>query len=433
MIKLTKPFQTSLILIILLTFLLAGCAAKSVDAPPKQASRDPKDEQVLEQQLKGMNPKAVPIYQEATKATDSGNLEEAMKLYQEVLVLAPDFSTAYRRLGYIELSRNNIDKAEELDRKALELEPNSFNQSALALVLVQKDIPKASQEAFDLATSAVESLPDDSQANYALLVSALSVNKLDVARTANQRLIKLEPYNPLAHYFAGLLAANDGKWEKAETELLYARDLGLDPKIVQEVLDKGIARNALLIRSIRRGGIATVIWLVGLGVLFAAGTWLSQATMQALNKATPLSNFQIKPEEGRIRSIYRAVIAILSVYFYISIPFVILILLLVVGGAFYIFLLIGTIPIQLSVVLVIMLVVSLFAILRSLFSRINDVPPGRQLKRIDAPELWRLVEEVADKLDTRRRMLFMSHRGQELQLTREAVLCKNCGEQRSGI
>jgi Zn-dependent protease with chaperone function/Flp pilus assembly protein TadD len=401
MFKFTKPFQTSLILIILLTFLLAGCAAESVDAPPKRASRDPKDEQILEQQLKGMNPKAVPIYQEATKAMDSVDLEKAAKLYQEVLVLAPDFSTAYRRLGYIELSRNNIDKAEELDRKALELEPNSFNQSALALVLVQKDIPKDSQEAFDLATSAVESLPNDSQANYALLVSALSVNKLDVAHKANQQLIKLVPYNPLAHYFAGLLAANDGKWEKAETELLYARDLGADPKFVQEVLDKGIARNALLIRSIRRSGIATVFWLIGLGVLFATGTWLSRATMQALNKATPLSNFQIKPEEGRIRSIYRAVIAILSIYFYISIPFVILILLLVVGGAFYIFLLIGTIPIQLSVVLVIMLVVSLFAILRSLFSRIKDVLPGRQLQRIDAPELWRLVEEVAGKLDTR--------------------------------
>jgi Zn-dependent protease with chaperone function/tetratricopeptide (TPR) repeat protein len=401
MIKFTKPFQTSLILIILLTFLLAGCAAKPVDAPPKQVSRDPKGEQILEEQLKGMNPKAVPIYQEATKAMDSFDLEKATKLYQEVLVLAPDFSTAYRRLGYIELSRNNIDKAEELTRKALELEPNSFNQGALALILVQRNIPKDSQEAFDLATSAVVSLPDDGQANYALLVSALAVNKIDIARTANQHLIKLEPYNPLAHYFAGLLAAYDGKWEKAETELLYARDLGLDPKIVQDVLDKGITRNALLIRSARRGGIATVIWLVGLGLLFAAGTWLSRATMQALNRETPLSNIQIKPEEGRIRFIYRAVIAILSVYFYISIPFVIFILLLVVGGAFYIFFLIGTFPIQLSVVLVIMLVVSLFAILRSLFSRIKDVPPGRQLQRIDAPELWKLVEEVAGKLDTR--------------------------------
>jgi Zn-dependent protease with chaperone function len=227
------------------------------------------------------------------------------------------------------------------------------------------------------------------------------VNKLDIARTADQHLLELEPNNPLAHYFSGLLAASDGKWEQAEKELLYAQELGIDSGIIQEVLDKGISRNAMLIRSIRSGGIATVVWLLGLGILFAAGTLLSRATIQALNKQSTMANAQIKPEESRLRSIYRAVIAILSVYFYISIPFVILVLLLVVGGVFYIFLLIGTIPIQLSVILVIMVIVSLFAILRSLFSRIKDVPPGRQLRKTDAPELWKLVEEVAAKVDAR--------------------------------
>jgi Zn-dependent protease with chaperone function/tetratricopeptide (TPR) repeat protein len=401
MVKLTKSVQTSLIIVILASFLLAGCASNSVVTPAPQATRDPNDELKLEQQLEGMNPKAVPVFQDGTKAMDSGDYEKAIDSYQQVLVLAPGFSTVYRRLGYIELNRNNIEKAEELTRKALELETNSFNQSALALILVQKGIPKDSQEAFDLATSAVKSLPDDSQANFVLLLSAASLNKLDVAREVDQHLLELEPYNPLVHYFAGVLAANDGKWEKAEAELLYARELGADPKIIQDVLDKGVARNAFLLRSIRRGGIATAVWLLGLGVLFAAGTLLSRATIQALNKATPVANVQIKPEESRIRSIYRTVIAILSVYFYISIPFVILTLLLVVGGAFYVFLLIGTIPIQISGILIIMLFVSLFAIGRSLFSKMKDIPPGRQLRRMDAPELWKLVEEVAGKLNAR--------------------------------
>lgn len=398
----SKKLITTFILVLLLSNLLAGCANKPVETPPPQATRDANEEQKFEQQLDEMNPKAVQIYQEATNSLDAGDYEKSMRLYQQVILLAPNFSTAYRRLGYIELNHNNnIEKAEELSRKALELEPNSYNQSALALVLLQKDIPKDSQEAFNLATSAVESMPEDSQANYALLVSAISINKLDIAREANQQLLKLEPYNPIAHYFAGLLAADDGKWEQAEKELLYAQELGLDSGIIQEVLDKGVSRNAMVIRSIRSGGIATVFWLLGLGILFAAGTLLSRATIQALNKQSSMANTQIKPEENRLRSIYRAVIAILSVYFYISIPFVILVLLLVVGGAFYFFLLIGTIPIQLSVVLVIMLVVSLFAILRSLFSRIKDVPPGRQLRRNDAPELWNLVEDIAVKLDAR--------------------------------
>jgi Zn-dependent protease with chaperone function/Flp pilus assembly protein TadD len=332
---------------------------------------------------------------------DSGDYEKAIQAYQQVIVLAPNFSTAYRRLGYMELNRNDIEKAEELTRKAIDLELNSFNQSSLALVLLQKNTPKDIQEAFNLATSSVELLPDDSQANIALLLSALALEKLDIARQADQHLLELEPYNPLVHYFAGLLDATDGKWEQAEKELLYAQELGADPGIIQEALEKGISRNALLIRSIRWSGIATVACLFGLGVLFTAGTLLSRATMQALNKENHTIGVQVRPEEGRLRSIYRTVIAVLSIYFYISIPFVILALLMVVGGAFYLFLLIGTIPIQLAGILVIMVIISLFAIGRSLFSRMKDIPPGRQLRKADTPELWKLVEEIAGKLNTR--------------------------------
>ncbi|MEP7135309.1 MAG: M48 family metallopeptidase [Chloroflexota bacterium] len=120
-----------------------------------------------------------------------------------------------------------------------------------------------------------------------------------------------------------------------------------------------------------------------------------------MNRTEPVPNIQVKPKERKLRSIYRTVITILSLYFYISIPFVILALLLVVGIAFYIFLSIGTIPIQLGLILIIMLFGSLIAIVRSVFSRVKNIPPGRQLSRIDAPELWKLVEDIAHKLQIR--------------------------------
>jgi Zn-dependent protease with chaperone function/Flp pilus assembly protein TadD len=402
MSKFARPTKSSLFLHLLLFFLLAGCVAASpAEEPPPLATRDPNDEQKIELQLQEMNPTAVPAFHEATLAMDAGEFEKARQLYESVIKMAPDFSSAYRRLGYIELSLSNVQRAEELSRKALELEPNSFNQSSLSLVLLQKNTPQDSQEAFDLASTAVELLPNDSQANMALLLSALTLDKLDIARQTNQHLLDLEPYNPLAHYVAGLLAANDGKWEQAETELLYAQKLGADPASVQDVLNQGVTRNALLVKSIRRSGIATMLWLLGLGMLYVAGTLLSRVTIQALNKSNLAANVQVKPEESRIRSIYRVVIAILSLYFYISIPFVILVLLLVVGGAFYLFFAIGRIPIQLALILVIMLIVSLYAIARSLFARIKDIPPGREMSRIDAPELWKLVEDVARKLEAR--------------------------------
>jgi predicted TPR repeat methyltransferase len=46
-----------------------------------------------------MNPAAVPIYRDATTAGDAGDYEKSKELYQQVLSMAPNFSTAYRRLG----------------------------------------------------------------------------------------------------------------------------------------------------------------------------------------------------------------------------------------------------------------------------------------------------------------------------------------------
>ena len=137
----------------------------------------------------------------------------------------------------------------------------------------------------------------------------------------------------------------------------------------------------------------------GPGGLVLTGIMLSKATLKALNASQADLNTQISPRERKIRSIYRTIIIILSLYFYISISFVIILLLLVVGVVFYIFGMIGTIPIYFVGILLIMLFGSFFAILRSIFSRKKDQIPGRALSRMDAPELWKLVEDVAHRLE----------------------------------
>ena len=401
MIHPTKSLRLRILLAMFLCFVVAGCAKQSVATPQPEPTRDPNSEKSIELQLGKINPDAVPVYQEATKAMDDGDYDKSKQLYEQVIVMAPDFSTAYRRLGYIELNLNNIPRAEELTRKALALEPHSYNQSSLAIILLQKNTPKDSQEAYDLATLAMKSMPEDEQALMALMMSAGAINKLDVAQTANTQLLALEPNNPLAHYFAGLLAASNRKWEKAESELMYSQTLGMPSDSVQEVLKSGIARNAMITRMLRWSAMSTIVWLLGLGVLFVIGTSLSQATMRAIQHTEPSLNFPVSAGERNIRTVYKLVISILSLFFYLSIPFVILLLLVVVGGAFYLFFLIGRIPIQFALILVLTLFASLFSIFWALFSRRKDVPPGRELKRIEAPELWMLVEDIARKLDVK--------------------------------
>ena len=401
MIKPARPLLIFSLCAIMGLAWLTGCATQPEKTLPAQPTRNLAIEQSLEKQLQALNPAAVQIYHDATAALDAGDYSKSKLLYQKVINLAPGFSTAYRRLSYIELYVNNDrNQALALARKAVALEPDAYNQSTLAETLLVNGTPSDNQEAYNLASAAVKLMPEDDSTNLALLLAGTTVNNLPVARQADELLMKAAPTNPIGHYYAGLLAGTDKQWEKSESELLYSQRLGMDPKIVQHALDLGITRNAAIIRFLRWGGVALLFWLLGLGILSLAGNLLSRATIRSLGKMEPTIGAQLQPAERAIRSTYRAVIVILSLYFYISIPFAILLLAFVFGGAFYVFFLIGTIPIQLAIFLVIMALGSLFAILRSILIRKKDGLPGRPVSQTEAPELWGLVEQVARKLET---------------------------------
>lgn len=391
------------IIFAILLFVLSACSAKTkpTSTPTPEPTRDPVLESTFVSQLQTLNPDAVPVYQQATTAMDANKLDEAMKLYEKVILMAPNFSVAHRRLGTLEAENKDITDAIAQLRLAVSLEPNGYNQSALANVLLATNIPVDAQEAYNLSVEAAKSLPKDEQVVTIWLLSALASNNLNEVPQINEKLLAINPLNPLGVYNAGLIDAQDGKWEQAEKEIQYSQQLGMPAELVNKALDSDISRNALLIRLLRWSLIAFACWLLGLGILFLVGSLLSKFTFRALNAPSALGNMQARPEELGIRAIYRGVITLLSLYFYVSIPFVILLLFLVVGGAFYIFFLIGRFPIYWCLILAAMLITSLIAIARSIFSKSKNIAPGQPLNKIDAPELWNLVEGVAKKLNVR--------------------------------
>ncbi len=402
MAKQKKKQMVIYFLIIAFVYILTGCTNNpEITQSTEEPTRDLALENEIIAELEQINPDAVPVYKEATVLLDAGEDDDAKLLYEKVAELAPEFSTAYRRLGQIELTRNNIDEATNMSRKAVELDANPYNKNALALVLLQKNTPRDSQEAFNLASDAIKKIPDDEYANMVLVMAAGAVNRIDVMREANEHLLLIAPGNPLAHYYAGLLAAQDGKWLKAEQELLISKQLGTSPEAIQEALDSGIARYAMFIRLLQWGGIATILWLLGFGVLYLLGSVLSKTTLKAINSSRAETEIHLSRGERNVRSIYRVLITALSFYFYVSIPFVIILLFVVVGGVFYLFFLIGRIPVQLAGILVIVLIVSLLAVARALFTKMKESMPGRELKKTDAPKLWSVVENIAQKLDVR--------------------------------
>jgi Zn-dependent protease with chaperone function len=380
-----------------------------VVAPPANAQegdepggRDPAFEQEIYDRLAAIDPDAVPLFQQATEAMDSGNLAAAQAGYQQVLALAPDFPDALRRLSYVESALGNVDAGVEYARAALAVEDSPLNQSALASALISTDNPSNDEEALELARAAASADPDDAYFAYTLAWAGLLNGDTAAVRQGTNTLLRVTPDDWVGHFFAGVLAADNQMWIDAEREIRRAEELGAPAELVDWALDEGgIASGAFQMRLLEGGIIAVGAWLSGLFLLFVCGSVLSQATLRAIKRTQPGDEFHIGPAERFIRWVYRAVIGLSSLYFYISMPVLILIVVAATGGIFYMFMAMGRIPVRLAAALVLFAIYTLFAILRSVFTRVKLTEPGKPLSREDAPRLWALLEEVAERIGTR--------------------------------
>jgi Zn-dependent protease with chaperone function len=396
-----------------LYFVLAVCAlmvmmgAGSVLAQettpevPVLGSRDPVFEQAIYDKLDAINPQAVPLFKQATEALDAGDSTEAKRLYKRVLELAPDFPDALRRLSYAEGDLGNLNIALEYARRAYEVDPSPYNQIGIANVLILFEQKVKTGEALALIKEAANALPNDVDANARLLEIGLIAEDTFAIRQATERLLVLAPEMPPAHFFAGLVAAEEGDWEKAEAEILLSRELGMPEEAIQFALEQGISTQANLQRIGRAGIYGIIGWVVGFPVLLAIGSVLSLLTMQTALRQQSSPEFRISPAEYVIRFIYQVVITLTSLYFYVSIPLLILAVLAVAGGIFYVFFIIGRIPVQIAVIVIVGVFYTLIAIVRSVFTRVRDADPGRLLPQAESPGLWKVAEEVAAKVGAR--------------------------------
>ena len=74
-------------------------------------------------------------------------------------------------------------------------------------------------------------------------------------------------------------------------------------------------------RYIRIAVYTLMAWAVGLIVLFIAGRILSAATLRSVDTTDP--HDVASPSERRLRRVYRALIQTAGVYYYVSLPFVV--------------------------------------------------------------------------------------------------------------
>ncbi|HEX5084365.1 MAG TPA: hypothetical protein VFY40_20165, partial [Blastocatellia bacterium] len=140
-------------------------------------------------------------------------------------------------------------------------------------------------------------------------------------------------------------------------------------------------------------------WIAGLVALFTLGKLYSNLTLRSIEETDP--NGATGKRENSLRSRYRRLINFAGVYYYISLPVVIFLVLGAAGAIFYVFFLIGRVPIKLALIIGVAAVVTIYKMIRSLFIKIESEDPGRALKSEEAPGLWELTREVAQAVGTR--------------------------------
>jgi hypothetical protein len=228
---------------------------------------------------------------------------------------------------------------------------------------------------------------------------AMELNKIDDFRRVTGELANKHPQSVAAHYYSAILAAYDEKWMTAEKEIKEAQRLGLPADIAQQFLDSGVHTRARVWQYLIYSLYLVGAWIVGLTALFLIGKLMSRKTLTSLEEANP--NSPASESELTLRKWYRRLINVAGLYYYISLPVVIFLVIIVAASIIYAFLMLGRIPIKLAAILVIGALITIFTLVRSLFIKVESVDPGRSLNYDEAPALWDLTRTVAAAVNTR--------------------------------
>jgi Zn-dependent protease with chaperone function len=386
-----------LILVVVLTI--------SLPAVANNLTRDPAEEQKIENRLEEIAPAEVENFKAGTIAMDQNNLALADSLYSIVLMHAPTFDPLLRRLGIIRSQSGNVNEGIELCEKAVSINKSAYNIISLARCYYfagegSNEYKQNLNKALFLLKEA-EQMPNGDEIEFPYLIGQISLelNNIDEFRAATNKLERNYPDEMVSHYYSAILASIDEDWSKAKNEILIAKSLGLEEDAVQQFLDSGV-RSKVTIQQLKWVFIwIVIIWIIGLALLFMIGKILSNITVASLEKQTGFSS--VSRVEKTLRSIYKWIINFGGIYYYFSLPIILVLLLALVAGLVYLFIFIGHIPIKLMLILIVGSGFTIYGMIRSLLVKVIYSDPGRELKTEEAPGLFKLANEVANTIHTR--------------------------------
>lgn len=372
---------------------------------------DPALEQRFRADLDRVNPAAVEAFDQGTAARDAGRLDDALAAFRRAIELAPKVDHPHRRACWALGALGRVDEALAECETALQLAPDSpYDKSAIAQSLARRHHPGDLDRALGLVHEAVARLPADPAALTTWCEVALQ-GRNDEFIACSARLLAADPSGQGSNYLGAIAAAMQDDRHTARLRLDRAKAAGLDEAPYQKLLaaldgtgpaargdggDRGVG-----VLWIALWGL--VVWLAILVVLLGAGYALSRSTLKAAGKVTAATRSAGSgtARERQLRRLYKLVLLLCGVYFYLSIPVLLIMIVAAGGGAIYAFFAMGVIPIKLVLIIAIVVIATIGAILRGLFIRAQPSSLGDRVDLDRQPRLRALLDEVAGKVGTR--------------------------------
>jgi len=389
---------------LILPLLLLLMVTPSVLAQPRE--RDMKKEEAIWKDLQAVAPKQLETFKAATVAMDNQKYDEAAKLYEAVMLNAPEFDPVVRRLGICTALAGKVDEGLGLLEHAVSKKRSPENLISLAQTLAYPSETKQGTfeqktRALSLAMEAVNNPSIGNDPSYPALMGQLAIDldQIDPLRAATKKLVAEHPELMVTHYYSALLAAADEEWITAEREILQAEKLGLPHDATQAFLDSGVGSRARVWHYTYYSLGVVAVWVLGLLFLFLTGKFMSRVTLRSIETEDP--NQPASRSQVTLRQWYRRLINVAGLYYALSMPVVMFLVIAVAASITYGFIMLGRIPIKLILLLGIGALITIYKMIRSLFSKIEKEDPGRALNVAEAPRLWDLTRNVASTVQTR--------------------------------
>jgi Zn-dependent protease with chaperone function/tetratricopeptide (TPR) repeat protein len=386
---------------VIVVLLVVGASGQSAYEREYQRVNDQ-----IHAELKAIDPEAESMFAAADAAKDRLDYQAASDLYARVFARVPTFSTALRRQAGAEGRMGHRTQAITLALRAVQLDRSSDNVAALAsmtLIRTPESKPSADEikSALGLAREAVRLDHDNLYAQMVHANAALASSSLTDLDAVIGYLDVMAPKDANTFYYRTISSLSHGDFDRASAMLEQAHAAGLPDDAYRSTAGAISKAQPVLPRVARWGGITAGAWVAGGLLLFASGMTLSALTLKQSGHVPADPDAGPTAFESGLRRAYRFVLGICCIYYYVSLPIILALVLVVGGGLIYEMLTVGHIPIKLILIVFVVTVVTGWSILKSLIVRSNAGDPGERLDLEREPALRDVLVKVAGNVGTR--------------------------------